>query len=238
MCYNKGKLWLQEFSCMKMLGNAGVHIDKSWVLQFQEKLDLRDSRPLTYKGRLAMPLGFKESELFFKGCQLMQEGRTNPAMQLAARDMITVEDVGAGALPACVEDAEATIQGARKFEQIGLSAAERILEACLDKVEMTSKGALFLVDLHPVVGNCFDAMVKKRNQFNMPVFYIGCFDDSLTAEWFTKCKKDQVVRLHAEGQIMIPGYKAPDMEMPSDLLEAGFHDVIDAVCFPCSELLD
>lgn len=48
---------------------------------------------------------------------IYKNGRTGDAEMLHARDMVQVEDVSADALPSTVDDDNAVVQGAAKYQQ-------------------------------------------------------------------------------------------------------------------------
>ena len=48
--YKKNTLWMQEHQIMKGLFERDVHVDKSFGLVFDKKMDSRDVRPLMYPG--------------------------------------------------------------------------------------------------------------------------------------------------------------------------------------------
>jgi hypothetical protein len=114
--YKKGQLWMVEGSCIKSLATQGINVDRSCTLQFKERLDTRDNRPLSYKCRLMFPGGLKDADCMWKKCQLMTEGRTQMADQVHTRDLLQVEDVAPDALPTMLEEDAATAQGAKKSQ--------------------------------------------------------------------------------------------------------------------------
>lgn len=157
--YHRGQLFLAEHMCLKNLSSASLNVDKTMILPYASRLDQRDSRPLVYHGRIVTSLGLKEKEWAFKNAALVRNQRTEPADQVAAANMLVVEDIQPDALPSSTT-AEGLVQGARKFEQIGASGYRRILEAALDGVTIPSKGGIIVVDNSLSVGDSFDAVVE------------------------------------------------------------------------------
>ena len=94
-------------------------------------------RPLAYRGRIAEPIGqiqepvWKNSKLFL--------GYTDMAEQLPSRDMVTVQDISADALPETTDDANITIQGAQKFQQVGPDAMTKLFSALFDGAALQPK---------------------------------------------------------------------------------------------------
>ena len=79
--------------------------------------DARDGRPCTYPGRLLLhPTG---KDKLWANSQLVKTGRTADAEMPHSRDMLQVEDVSEDALPSTVDDDNAVVQGAMKYQQVG-----------------------------------------------------------------------------------------------------------------------
>jgi hypothetical protein len=154
--YRRGHLWMQEQQLQKLLASKNINWDKGFSLLFKERLDARDLRPLTYPGRLVHASHVKDSEWFWRTSKLAREGRTELASQLMSRDMVSVEDLDPTSLPASVDTTGAVVQGARKFEQIGGDAADKLMTALFEGATIDSRSALIVVDLNVGVGNMFD----------------------------------------------------------------------------------
>ena len=111
--------------------------------------------------------------------------------------------------------------GARtRFEQIGASAAAKLIEGILDESTLSSKGAVFLVEVNLTNGSIFDGFLAKRTSYNFPLFYIGMTEDSITRDWFARTKTDLIATGFLNGTITVPGATKPPEEPPADLLEA------------------
>jgi hypothetical protein len=95
-----------------------------------------------------------------------------------------LEDQSRGVAISAPEGEEHLFGGARKVEQIGQNACEKLLLGMMIDLQMTGRSGVFIVDLNMSVGNMFDAFANLKSTWNMPVFYIGCTDDFQTAEWF------------------------------------------------------
>ena len=107
-----------------------------------------------------------------------------------------------------------------RFEQIGASAAAKLIEGILDESYLSSKGAVFLVEDNLTNGSIFDGFLAKRTSYNFPLFYIGMTDDSMTRDWFVRTKADLIATSFLNGNITIPGCTKPPDEPPADLLDA------------------
>jgi hypothetical protein len=154
------------------------------------KVDARDHlRPLNYRGRFleGVSAKIKEKEFLWRNAPLWKDGRTDLAQQMCTKDMISIESVleDANAQPmATPESEEFGFSGARKIEQIGQNACEKLLQGMMKDLNMTSRSGVFIIDLNVSVGNMFEAFASLRSSFNLPTFYIGCTDETETAEWF------------------------------------------------------
>ena len=49
--YRRGQLWVQDAMVQKLLSTRPLNMDKKFALQFKERPDCRDTRPLLYDGR-------------------------------------------------------------------------------------------------------------------------------------------------------------------------------------------
>ena len=90
--------------------------------------DVREQRPLHYPGRvLTSSRATEPSTSFWKKSHIMTDGRTAPAMQLAARDMELIENCNPHSLPNSTDEGQ-LVHGANKYAQIGLDAASKTLD--------------------------------------------------------------------------------------------------------------
>lgn len=135
--YRRNELWLLEHSITKQLCSAGISLDKSFTLQFQNKVDARDHlRPLNYRGRFleGVSAKIKEKEFLWKNAPLWKDGRTDLAQQMCTKDMVSIESVleDANGQPMDTpESEEFGFSGARKIEQIGQNACEKLLQGMM-----------------------------------------------------------------------------------------------------------
>ena len=81
------------------------------------------------------------------------------------------------------------------------------------------QGGVFLLDLQCGVGGLFEAFAVKRQSYNIPLFYMACFEDQMGLEWFQKTKQAFVADEFAAGNLSVPGFATPPADMPLDLLE-------------------
>lgn len=122
------------------------------------------------------------------------------------------QDLDPEALPVTVDDtASVTVQGAKRFEQIGPDAADKLLDGIISGSEVVKgRSAVIVVDVHVGVGNLFDGFLSRRRGSSVPCFYFGAGEDTTTLEWLRKTKRDQISELFADDKIVVPGHvKAP-----------------------------
>ena len=126
----------QEFTALKQLSEKGLNVDKSFAVIFKERAHLTDSRPMAYKGRICHNQTIKEKSFFWSKSRLCLDTVTTASPQLHTKDMETVENLGETALPTMCDDAAATVQGGKKFQQIGADANLQILRGLLEGVDI------------------------------------------------------------------------------------------------------
>ena len=134
----------------------------------------------------------KEKEFLWRNAPLWKDGRTDFAVQMHTKDMVSIESVledANGAAMGTPDAEEFGFSGARKVEQIGQNACEKLLQGMMKDLSITGRSGVFIIDLHVSVGNMFEAFAALRSSWNLPTFYIVCTDDTETAEWFNLHKK-------------------------------------------------
>ena len=173
--YKKHQMHVLEHMVLKSLAARGLDVDAQAALLFKERKDARDGRPLVYPLRLVRPVGAvlpaedgevkgakKESPgAHWTTASLLRKGRTEEAEQVPAPKLKQVEDLTDTALP-LTTDISGSVCGGRRFEQIGVSAACKVLESLLD-FEMPAKATgVCIVDLTPGVGDFFWAWLQRH----------------------------------------------------------------------------
>ncbi|CAJ1418011.1 unnamed protein product [Effrenium voratum] len=217
--YKRGLLFEQEYSCVQLLSQKGINLDRGLVLQFQTRKDSRDSRPLNYRGRILQGLNNTDTDWAFRASALVRDGRTAPAEQLAANSMVYAEDVDPEALPKQT-DPDGLVSGSKKTEQIGTDAHLKLLDAALDGLVLEGKSGLVLVDLHIGVADSLDAWLKKRSGVNSSTLYIGITDEPVVRDWVIKTKTDSIAQAHMKGEFKIPGCQPAPAEAPADMIHS------------------
>ena len=115
------------------------------------------------------------------------------------------------------DSAVSTVQGAKKFEQIGGDAADKLLDGIISGSEMAkARSAFIIVDLHVGVGNVFDGFLLRKRSSTVPVFYFAAGEDSTTLEWLRKTKCDEIAELFGDEKIVVLGHVKAAKERPPD----------------------
>ena len=160
--YKKGQLFLVENMVRQMLSSRMLNFDTKFALNFKEKRDLRDGRPLCYDGRIVVPLSYNPADYLWAKSSVMQ-GRCELADQLPQKSMRTIEDLSPTALPMST-DLDGTIRGAMKYSQIGEDGLQKLLDASLDNGVMSQfdgTSALIIGDLSPGVGGISSTCLSR-----------------------------------------------------------------------------
>lgn len=213
--YQRGQLWMQEHHCLKALSSAGLHVDRTFTLPFSARVDQRDNRPLMYHGRIVSSLGLSEKDWALKNSELVRNQRCEPAEQLPASSMVFVEDLQPDAMP-CTTDLDGLVSGAKKYEQVGSSGYGRILQSAVAGLNLPPKGGIVVFDASLSVGDCFDAWMDVKNDWQVPTAYVGLPEDMVVAEWFQKTRQQAIARKHMHGDLSIPGCPRVDPELPAE----------------------
>lgn len=157
----------------------------------------------------------------FKNCALLSRGRTDPANQVAAKDMLVIEDMDEKALPMSYDDStDGTVQSGKKFEQVGPDATHKVLQCAFEGVEFDGRKAIIVADVSLGVGDMFQAWVKFKGSYQVPCFFFGVAESDVHKEWFEITHKAKLVEMFNSGSILIPGFTPAGAEPPKEILEA------------------
>ena len=220
--HQKGKTFLEENTALKILSGGGHNLDHQFSLLFQERCDQRDGRPLLYPARFAFPghiVDLNKGAPFFQS-ELRKTGRTEACKQLAARDLKEIEDVADDSLPS--QTGTGYVNGASKYCQIGLPAAEEILKKLFEGAALDNFQAVLLLDLNPRVGDFAQAFCRLRSHLGSPtsLFYLAVGDKGKDLDWMRLSLAEELVEKAKAGQILIPGMQPFQKELNPDVLDA------------------
>lgn len=217
--YNKGKLHLDETKMLEQLSKGNHNLDWQFSIQFKDRSDERDMRPLNYPGRFVFPtpLGDPKKNMWFH-CALRKNFRTQEVPQLAPRGMKEIEDLSADALPVSCDARDGHIHGAAKYCQIGVPAWEAVLDGLLGGVDLSKTPAALLIDAYPRVGDLIEAFIRKRRGFATNLFMVAICEDATEEAWLVQALTDSIADNYDDGS-MVPVSGAVDKELKEDALE-------------------
>ena len=117
-----------------------LRIFMKWASMFHEQTDAQDKRSLAYDGRILVPedMAVDRKGYLWQGARVMR-GRTELAKQLAAKNMVAVEDFRENTLPASTADRSDRVKGAAKTAQLGEDAMQKVLDAVMEGPEWVAQ---------------------------------------------------------------------------------------------------
>ena len=71
-CNQKGQVWIAENTCLKMLNQQNMNVDKQFKIPLVKKTDLRDERPMNLPGRILTTLG-RDKASIWEGSTLWEQ---------------------------------------------------------------------------------------------------------------------------------------------------------------------
>ncbi|CAE7411756.1 unnamed protein product [Symbiodinium sp. CCMP2592] len=182
-----------EQAVMKSIANINLVTDHTFSLVFDDRVDARDERPLNYHGRLLMvpPVHATPPQSLWKKSSLLVKGRTNPAKQLPAGQMLRIEMIDQSTLPSVTGDIP--LKGAAKYAQLGKDACSALVSSLFENVDIPSTMLVHLLDLVPDVGNMWQAFVQLQQTSNHALHYTAMLPDATSQEWFETTHKSLLV---------------------------------------------
>ena len=84
---------------------------------------------MSYPGRVLLPL-HADKDYIWKGSQLLRRAYTDPAEQLAAKEMKIVEDTDPVQVPTSTDESLVVVQGAHTFQQLGKDSMVKLIGGC------------------------------------------------------------------------------------------------------------
>ena len=212
--HRKGQLWLAEKAALDLMHKGDIYADLTATVNFKNKVDARDDRPMTYPLRLVLPSMVDLRSSLWKGATLMSIGRTVEIDQLKGGDMTIIEDLDA--LPSTGDHVGA--QGPRKAEQLGSAAMEALLHAQLDGADLSKIDALLIIDLRVRVAELLISLMGMKASYGKPIYYVGFCETVAEMQWAEQYVQSKVTQLIGSGEIVIPGFTPKPIEVPADVL--------------------
>ena len=145
--WQRNKLILTESAILTKLQKCNFNLDHQCCLTFCDKSDKRDTRPMTYPMRFLFPATLTDlrNSMWFTS-ELCDTGRTKPAKQLPAKDMVFVEDLAEDAVPQFQGGPkDYYVSGPQKSEQLGVDAWANIFDGLLTDAELSDTQAIMFI---------------------------------------------------------------------------------------------
>ena len=217
--YNKGRLHLEESKCSELLTKGNHNIDVSFYMNFTDKQDGRDGRPMVYPGRFvfAAPLSSPSKNMFWD-CELCKRRRTDEIPQLEGKQMREIEDLASDALPTSTDSRDAKVHGAAKASQLGVNACEKVLQGIMIGPNWKNVRGCFLVDLWVKVGDMLDAFLNSRSGWKVNAYYIGLCENQTELAWVMNATETKLAE-EFEAMKQLPTGEVLEDNMNPDLLE-------------------
>ncbi|CAJ1415004.1 unnamed protein product [Effrenium voratum] len=230
--YKKHQMHVLEHVLLKSLACRGVDVDFQATLMYRDRKDIRDNRPLSYPLRIIRPyidnLHISEDEgddaqeqrttrsrrnpagRYWQSCQLMRTRRTDEAEQVPNAKL-------EAALPATT-DIDGSLRGGRRFEQIGVSAASKLLEALLETEMPNNMSGIMICDLCTGVGDVFWAWLERLKAMKCPILYMGASADPVSVEWLNHVIVDELTKKLLSQNVVLPGFHTRPADVPAEVL--------------------
>ena len=203
-----------EHVLLTSLSGRGVDVDTQASLLFKARADSRDTRPLVYPLRLVRSCSLQvhasmdehdsdaqdiqpntkrarktlsPSALFWSQTPLASMLRTEEAEQIPSQTLKQPEDLTESALPSSTDETS-HVRGGKRFEQIGIDAASKMLESLLESNNQVpdEMSAIVILDLSVGVGDFFYAWLRRQSAVRFPLLFVGANSNATEAEWLRR----------------------------------------------------
>ena len=200
-----------EHVLLTSLSGRGVDVDTQASPLFKARADSRDTRPLVYPLRLVRSCSLQvhvsvdehdsdaqdtqpntkrarktlsPSALFWSQTPLASMLRTEEAEQIPNQKLKQPEDLTESALPSSTDETS-HVRGGKRFEQIGIDAASKMLESLLESNNQVpdEMSAIVILDLSVGVGDFFYAWLRRQSAVRFPLLFVGANSNATEAEW-------------------------------------------------------
>lgn len=216
--YRKQSVWRARSSVMEMFSKGPVSMDTDFQILYKDQNDARDERPMTYPGVLIFPGHVEPRKSAWKQSALLRTRRTPEILQPVSNQMLYIEDVSAEALPFTTDVDSCVVQGAAKFEQLGVQTNEALLLGVIEGCDIPNRHAFLVVDMRVRVANMLMAVLTKRCSLTTSLHYIGICEDMVEYEWAEDHVTKELMRRLSSKELTLPGVEIGPKEMPHDLV--------------------
>ena len=115
------------------------------------------------------------------------------------------QDLSEAALPA-TSDGSSSVRGGKRFEQIGTSAAQKLLASLVDGDLPVGINGVVIVDTTLGVGDMFWAWLERCKALRYPILYVGATADPVALEWFQHHVQEEFTDKLLSGDLQLPGF--------------------------------
>ena len=213
---------------MEKLANANLNLDRGFVIPLSERTDDRDSRPMQYPGKIALPMALdpeKQPQRYANGfwstTPLWACGACQPAPMLRTRDMKQIDLISEDAAPTTT-DMDTHANPAEKTFQLGGEVMHKFLHSILTGSKAAGRRrSILVVDLFPHTTDVTRAFVDLLPLLpNTSVFYRGMCASEDEKEWAQDAMQRYIRDAFLSGKISISGQTPMPAEIPPEMLEA------------------
>ena len=120
---------------------------------------MREVRPLKY---IIKPFDVVERGAVSNNAGLTQQTDTKFAEQLPTRDALVVEDMDNVVVPCPCWERDAQVHGSKKFEQVGVDTALKLLQSSITCAALHPRSVLVICDLNVLTG-AFSARIPEAH---------------------------------------------------------------------------
>ena len=122
------------------------------------------------------------------------------------------------ALPHTTDDRDGYLHGGPKYCQVGIDAAQHLIQRVLDGSNLSDTLGLLMVDCYVKYGDFLLAFILQRAAFNVSTFYFGVCENQSELDWAWNIARDVLSLRYQDGTMELPGGMKLNV-MPEDLLD-------------------
>lgn len=224
--HNMNKKYLLEQSMLTRLSKHNFEFDHQFAILFKDKSDKRDSRPMTYHGRVIFPAALGSNlKSVWATSTLVEDGRTDLVSQLSPKDMLVVEDISDDALPDAA-GTESTAEsnryprGGLKAMQLGVPAWDSVMSALTSGTKLAEVPAIMFVSLTSGVGDEVNSFLKMAMRHQTPMHMVVLTESQVSHDWLDSTIRETWKEEIKEKRVVVPGQLPIETKIPEDEVTA------------------
>ena len=221
--YNMNKKYLLEQSMLTRLSKHNFAFDNQLAILFKDKSDKRDTRPMTYHGRVIFPAALGSNvKSVWATSTLVEAGRTDVVSQLSPKDMLTVEDIADNALPVTLLGTEHDRypRGGMKAMQLGVPAWDSVMSTLMSGTKLAEVPAIMFVNLTSGVGDEVHSFLKMAMHIQTPMHMVLLAESQVSHDWLDSTIRDTWKEEIKEKRVVVPGQLPIETKIPEDEVTA------------------